>query len=1206
MKKRKRKEIKLTKILLILAIFIFGTFLFVNASVEELTITFQDEVLCSKVANELKTYKNNDNEKAVNYLRSSDALTVTIDKENLQYIKKLNLSGSVSTGNNDSANQISNLSGLGSFTDLEELYLDNNTRISTKVTSNSNIHEIYSLSNLKKLSLSGTLIYNDDIYSNSETYNISNLHNLTELNLSSTNISSAGLRTELGALTNLEVLNLSNNHNIKNISQIINWVKELNIDNTGITDIEGIKSFSSLEKLFIGHNSITNIEYIYSTYYNEASGSDKLYLPKLKSLNMDYMNDGYKTGNIFSNLQVLNLQSLSLRGNDIYDLNGLTTDISDSDKTYMQSTLTYLDLADNNINSVEGVVYYETNENDVRYVKYRLGLTTLILTNNQIQNINELGYLNTLTTLKLGNNRISNISPIANMKFANGQLELNNQRLSTYVYLSEENSKQYQYVILPNILQEAKKPNSLVYSEDVNLVTQNCDFNYEKDEYRQPGSLNVKLDRATPTTLEMSITLQNGLADGTKIKYTFEYCSDSEETSKTNFNSQNNDPVETIKFNDKNLDEAIYKYLTSHMEDYNITYLERVPYIININRSSIEQITELDISNHNISDLEGIQNFTTIQKLDMSNNNISTAEQIKYMKNMTDLNASINKLGNQISFITEMYELKALNLSSNGISDLTSFNVFVNNLSENWQDKKLQTLNLGSNSISDITVISKFDQLSNLNLSNNKIDNINSFSSLSKLGILDLSVNDISDINSLRNLSNLNTLYIDNNNLTDIEPLTNLSLTTLAISSNRITDITPLKNRNLLKRFYANDNKIDTVTPIDTASHSLLIDSDGILQLHMQRLVYKLTNEENAQETVTIQLPQIFQAAKTSNSMFYTVEDLETSNCEVSGNNVIVKPSNLNGKNAVVTIVGGRADKTTFTIGQPPLSNITYNPAKTGEKIKGSVEASLTFNKENVTILNNDGNNKYTFTNNGEFTFEYMDEEGFEGTAKASVDWLDNEGPKVQVQYVEDKENNKVQVIITSDEEMQKVTNWELSDGNKKLTRIYSESKTENVIVKDKLGNETTVEVKVTITTDEPDPIEEKIESKTYTINTDNNIITKINSKTKVEDFIKNVTIEGGTYKVVNKNGTEIKDTTLVSTGSKIITSSNKEYTIVVIGDADGDGKAGISDLSRTINEYVSSKSNLNNIQKLALDINGNDKIDISDVSMMVNLYRNT
>lgn len=52
------------------------------------------------------------------------------------------------------------------------------------------------------------------------------------------------------------------------------------------------------------------------------------------------------------------------------------------------------------------------------------------------------------------------------------------------------------------------------------------------------------------------------------------------------------------------------------------------------------------------------------------------------------------------------------------------------------------------------------------------------------------------------------------------------------------------------------------------------------------------------------------------------------------------------------------------------------------------VTATILFNKENVTITNNNGKNTYKFTQNGEFTFKYQDNEGNKGEEKAKVTWI--------------------------------------------------------------------------------------------------------------------------------------------------------------------------------------------------------------------------
>ena len=60
----------------------------------------------------------------------------------------------------------------------------------------------------------------------------------------------------------------------------------------------------------------------------------------------------------------------------------------------------------------------------------------------------------------------------------------------------------------------------------------------------------------------------------------------------------------------------------------------------------------------------------------------------------------------------------------------------------------------------------------------------------------------------------------------------------------------------------------------------------------------------------------------------------------------------------------------------------------TTESTTDPVIATVIFNKEGIKITNNEGKNTYEFTENGEFTFEYVDEAGRIGSITAKVDWI--------------------------------------------------------------------------------------------------------------------------------------------------------------------------------------------------------------------------
>lgn len=69
-------------------------------------------------------------------------------------------------------------------------------------------------------------------------------------------------------------------------------------------------------------------------------------------------------------------------------------------------------------------------------------------------------------------------------------------------------------------------------------------------------------------------------------------------------------------------------------------------------------------------------------------------------------------------------------------------------------------------------------------------------------------------------------------------------------------------------------------------------------------------------------------------------------------------------------------------------ASLTYTPE---ESTTGSVIAKVSFNKEGITITNNDGKDTFEFTENGSFTFEFEDEAGRKGSIVATVDWIKRE-----------------------------------------------------------------------------------------------------------------------------------------------------------------------------------------------------------------------
>ncbi len=106
-----------------------------------------------------------------------------------------------------------------------------------------------------------------------------------------------------------------------------------------------------------------------------------------------------------------------------------------------------------------------------------------------------------------------------------------------------------------------------------------------------------------------------------------------------------------------------------------------------------------------------------------------------------------------------------------------------------------------------------------------------------------------------------------------------------------------------------------------------------------------------------------------------------------------------------------------------PTAEILYS---TMRKTSEDVVVQLVNPSKEITILNNNGSDTYTFTENGEFTFEYQDKYGNINTTTAKVTWID----KSIVTPTEDKkdtpqeeENNNANVNDNSNVNDNEVTN---------------------------------------------------------------------------------------------------------------------------------------------------------------------------------------
>ncbi len=186
-----------------------------------------------------------------------------------------------------------------------------------------------------------------------------------------------------------------------------------------------------------------------------------------------------------------------------------------------------------------------------------------------------------------------------------------------------------------------------------------------------------------------------------------------------------------------------------------------------------------------------------------------------------------------------------------------------------------------------------------------------------------------------------------------------------------------------------------------------------------------------------------------------------------------------------------------------PTATFSYDITETTNR---PVTVTVTFDRENVTILNNDGKNTYTFTENGEFTFEFRGPYGNEGVATARVDWIDNTIPTATVSYNITEKTNR-DVVATLEKGDQNLT---ITNNNGKETYTFTENGTFTFEFINELGNRGTAIAKV-------DWIDKKVPNATISYNiigaTNQSVIATITFDKE------GVTVEGGNTHTFTENG---------------------------------------------------------------------------------------
>lgn len=205
--------------------------------------------------------------------------------------------------------------------------------------------------------------------------------------------------------------------------------------------------------------------------------------------------------------------------------------------------------------------------------------------------------------------------------------------------------------------------------------------------------------------------------------------------------------------------------------------------------------------------------------------------------------------------------------------------------------------------------------------------------------------------------------------------------------------------------------------------------------------------------------------------------------------------------------------------------------------------------------------------------------------------------PKVTVSYSKiEMTNQNVKVTIKSDKEIKSVQGWTISKDKKILTKEYSSNVKETVNIEDLLGNIVKTNIVINNIIKTPPVLNVIYSNKNFTTGS---VIVTIKSNQKLNE-LNGWKISEDSYslqKEYNQNAKEKIEVTDIA-GNKSIAEININ-NIKKAGDFNSDGKIDELDIDEMHHILIKQKENISEEKKVALDMNNDGKITITDLLLM-------
>lgn len=789
-------------------------------------------------------------------------------------------------------------------------------------------------------------------------------------------------------------------------------------------------------------------------------------------------------------------------------------------------------------------------------------------------------HIDYLTSVGFGGNRY--LGDAGNFDVFTDYISKNNGPVleATVPYNTEYTSDQYEYL---NSLQSEAYVIEKIDFPTINKSTNN----YSEEDlllFRNKVKKHIMKNGSIYANI-LSEGVNTAFFEDDSVNYTLYNTSDNVDHAVSIIGWDDNYPRENFRDINENMpkNNGAYIALNSWGETAKIVYISYEDYTVEREMSGIvtstTDINEVGTMEVIFNDINLYNSMKAIFSKAIISSNDET-KSINFLGCLSELETSIDISRKNIQDLSglEKFKLQLLTAYSNNISDIKSLRNSTDICFLDLRDNELSDIStienltnlkelyLDYNNVSNLNPLKENKNLEILSIYKNKVSDISALANLTNLKELDLSLNEILNIDSLKNLINLRILKISDNNISDISGLVNLTnLKELDLSQNEISNINSLENLAEVEYLNITNNKISDIGSVDKLTK-------------LKELWGAYNNISNINSLANLESLEILSIGSNNIediSVLYNLENLEHLNLNY---NNIEKQISLS-ENKIITvplpnivIEAQKAEGIIYSEEGIELQNCNLSQDNTSVEIDTSknLNASVKINSGyaegttfNIIVKNNVI--KVTIKEFPKKTYQKGEE-------------IDLKGGIITVTY----ENGNTEEVLMSDSKVTVEGYNKDTIGTQAITVKFGEQS--DVFYIEVAGNGKVESDKLTIIDDEKEPIIKGIMPNT--------------APSKVIEAIKS----SETFEILDLNNNIISNSNKIGTGFKIKLLSGKTYTLVVYGDITGDGVISISELAAASRAAAGSTLSIERAKFMAIDINNDGNIKVSDLSVISRL----